>query len=66
MRVFMVMPGVLMIPTRQLNDYVREQGLKLDRTELQIAVMTLQAVLDVEKAAAAARSVPLSGTQAER
>jgi len=28
---------------------MREQGLKLDRTELQIAVMTLQAVLDVEK-----------------
>ncbi|PXX49056.1 MULTISPECIES: GAF domain-containing protein [Aquitalea] len=38
-----------MIPNRQLNDYVREQGLKLDRTELQIAVMTLQAVLDVDK-----------------
>lgn len=38
-----------MIPTRQLTDYLREQGLKLDRTELQIAVMTLQAVLDVEK-----------------
>jgi hypothetical protein len=47
--VFQVMPGVLMIPTRQLTDYLREQGLKLDRTELQIAVMTLQAVLDVEK-----------------
>lgn len=38
-----------MIPTRQLNDYVREQGLQLDRTELQIAVMTLQAVLEVDK-----------------
>jgi len=38
-----------MIPPRQLNDYLREQGLNIDRTELQIAVMTLQAVLEVEK-----------------
>ncbi|MEN3809933.1 hypothetical protein ABH309_06530 [Chromobacterium piscinae] len=38
-----------MIPASQLTDYLREQALKLDMTELQIAVMTLQAVIAVSK-----------------
>jgi putative methionine-R-sulfoxide reductase with GAF domain len=40
-----------MIPASQLTDYLREQALKLDVTELQIAVMTLQAVIAVNKPA---------------
>nr|WP_199064959.1 hypothetical protein [Chromobacterium sp. ASV5] len=40
-----------MIPVSQLTDYLREQALNLDKTELQIAVMTLSAVLNVEKPA---------------
>ncbi|QEL55130.1 GAF domain-containing protein [Chromobacterium paludis] len=40
-----------MIPASQLTDYLREQALKLDLTELQIAVMTLQAVIAVDKPA---------------
>ncbi|UTH73491.1 GAF domain-containing protein [Chromobacterium sp. IIBBL 290-4] len=38
-----------MIPASQLTDYLREQALNLDLTELQIAVMTLQAVIAVAK-----------------
>jgi putative methionine-R-sulfoxide reductase with GAF domain len=41
--------GAAMIPVSKLADYLREQGLQLDRTELQIAVMTLSAVLAVDK-----------------
>ncbi|WP_434627041.1 GAF domain-containing protein [Chromobacterium sp. CV08] len=40
-----------MIPASQLTDYLREQALKLDITELQIAVMTLQAVIAIDKPA---------------
>ncbi|OHX17237.1 GAF domain-containing protein [Chromobacterium sphagni] len=40
-----------MIPASQLTDYLREQALNLDVTELQIAVITLQAVLSVDKPA---------------
>ncbi len=40
-----------MIPVRQLTDYLREQSLPLDKTELQIAVMTLTAVLAADKPA---------------
>ncbi|WP_227103600.1 GAF domain-containing protein [Chromobacterium rhizoryzae] len=41
-----------MIPVSQLADYLREQSLDLDRTELQIAVLTLSAVLNADKPAA--------------
>ena len=41
-----------MIPVSQLSDYLREQSLELDRTELQIAVLTLSAVLSADKPAA--------------
>ncbi|MCD4501064.1 GAF domain-containing protein [Chromobacterium vaccinii] len=38
-----------MIPASHLTDYLREQALNLDLTDVQIAVMTLQAVIAVDK-----------------
>lgn len=38
-----------MIPASQLAAYLREQSLELDRVDVQIAVMTLSAILSVDK-----------------
>ncbi|WP_235445514.1 MULTISPECIES: GAF domain-containing protein [Gulbenkiania] len=39
----------MMIPVSHLTDYLREQGLKLDLADVQVAALTLKAVLDADK-----------------